>query len=157
MPIFVRIPTSMTEKHYCNYNIAIINCLVHVLQSGRLTAEDNICFLDVLKKNNFVEYSFVKQTIDNMLGADVKNERVRDNLIYLCQILVGNQNAMINGTGLISSLYHVNLILNWPEVIKRLSDPNENIHDDEFLIKELMSKIETASRYKSNVPHFSGK
>lgn len=157
MPIFVRIPTVMTERHYANYNIGFINCLVHVLQSGRLTAEDNICFLDVLKKNSYAEYSLAKQTIDNMLGADVKNERVRENLIYLCQILIGNENARIDGRGLISSLYHVNLILNWPEVIQRLSDPNENIHDDEFFIKELMSKIETASRYKSNLPQFGGK
>ena len=147
MDFFVKIPSKMTEEEYTKYNRWLITCLLHILTSGRLWAEEQIFFVDKLKDRDKAERNFALKTIDAMKNADTNNDQVKSNLVYLGQMLVGSQYAITNAKCFTTSLYHTNLIMNWPDVITRISNPEVNIHDDEPLIKAFVEKIKLASKY----------
>ena len=144
MEFFVDLPSDMEAKHFEYLNKGLTNCLLHILMEGKLWAEDKESFLKQLTDED--ELNFVTRAVSAMLKAPLDNPQVKDNLIYLGQMLTGSSHATTNASTLFTGLYHEDLILNWPDVIKRLSNPKVNIHDDEMLMKEFNEKIAIAER-----------
>ena len=151
MDFFVKLPSTMKAKHFTNLNIGLTNCLVHILQSGKISAEDRISFIGRLKESNQAEYQFVTKAVAAMLEAPLNNPQVKENLVYLCQMLVGNNQAQTNASKLFTGLYYEGLILNWSGVVERLSNPQVNIHDDEELMKEFIQKISIAEKWEAKM------
>ena len=147
MEYFVKLPSTMKARHFTNLNIGLTNCLAHILQKGTISAEDRISFIDKLKQSNQAEYAFVTKAVAAMLKALLDKPQVRDNLIYLGQMLIGNDQAQTDASKFFTSLYYEGIILNWSEVITRLSDPNINVHEDEELMKEFNEKIKIAEKW----------
>ena len=151
MEFFVDLPSAMTAKDYENLNKGLTICLAHILRTGRIWAEDKESFIEKLKESDRVAYAFVTRAISAMLNAPLDNNQVKENLAYLGSMLIGSDQATTNASKLFTGLYHEEIILNWPDIIKRLSNPKVNIHDDEMLMKEFNEKISIAENWEKQL------
>ena len=146
MNYFVKTPTQtgMTKDYYKSFNIGLLNCLSNILIEGKLLAEDKVSFLDRL--TDPVEKAFANSAVAQMLNAPRNNNRVRKNLAYFGSMLKDSEKIVLKGSPLMSSLYYNNELLNWPEIVKKLSYPSYNIRDDADLLKQFENKIELAKQ-----------
>ena len=123
----INIPTetsTLDQKDYEILNNRIIDAIASALSKGHVSKLDRL-FLDQINSPKMKQ--FCRNVFDE-IDKNCTNNNVRVNLANLGRLLVDK-----TGISLVTKLNKDNKILNWPGIIKTLSDPTFDFSDSNMI------------------------